>query len=581
MNLHGKSASHGIVVGRVRLVQTTALLIDQSSVQNVDAEIARFRACIAKAKIGLEAVRDRALKNLGADKAAIFDAHLLILEDPELVDTTVEIVGSRKLNALAAFDEVARQAAAMFEAMDNEYMRERAADVRDVADRVLRQLAGVAVTDLSEIQDEVVLVCRDLAPSETAAMNPQKILGILTDLGGKTSHTAIVARTLEIPAVLGLRRITEVVTNGDWIAFDGETGEVVVNPDDATRAVFLEKQKIEKREKLELMTLVGQSNTSADGRVTQIVANIGSPEDLPGVRKYDAAGVGLYRTEFLFMDRTEAPSEEEQFQAYKAVLEGLAPLPVTIRTLDVGGDKPLAYLDIGHEDNPFLGYRAIRYCLEHPEILRTQFRAMLRASAFGNLRIMFPMIASLEELLAAKEHLEAVRKELVASGVKIADHVPVGVMIEIPSAAIISDILAQHCEFLSIGTNDLIQYTVAVDRLNERVQNLYDPFHPAVLRLMRTVIENAHKFGRKTSVCGEMGGSEAHLPLLLGMGLDEFSMAPTSILRSRRQLSGWTMKEAEALRDEVMKQSRSADIESILMQAEARKRNDLKGRPST
>jgi phosphotransferase system enzyme I (PtsI) len=571
MKLQGKSASHGIVVGQARVIKTQALRIEQHTVNDVDAELARLRGAIASAKTALEGVRDKALKSLGADKAAIFEAHLLILEDPELVDSTEAIVRERKLNALAAFSEVSQGAAAIFEAMDNEYMRERAADVRDVADRVLRNLAGVSVADLSQIDEEVVLICRDLAPSETAAMNPKKILGILTDVGGKTSHTAIVARTLEIPAVLGLRHVTEDAKTGDWIAFDGETGVVEINPDEATLAKYRAAQEKYKREKIELMKLVGQPNQSADGTRAELVANIGSPEDLPGVLKYDAAGVGLYRTEFLFMDRSEAPSEEEQYLAYKAVLEGLKGKPVTIRTLDVGGDKPLAYLDIGQEDNPFLGYRAIRYCLEHVDIFRTQLRAMLRASVHGELRIMFPMIASLEELKAAKAHVEAVRSELLAKNIPVAEKILIGVMIEIPSAALISDLLAQSCDFLSIGTNDLIQYTVAVDRLNERVQNLYDPFHPGVLRLIRMTIENTRRFGKKVSMCGEMGGSELHMPLLFGMGLHEFSMAPTSILGLRRQLRSWTLAEAQALVEEVAALSSSKEIEGALERAKIRK----------
>jgi len=578
MKLLGKSASHGIVVGRARVVLSEALKIEAHLIADVEGEIRDFRAALARAKIRLEAVRDRALKTLGADKAAIFEAHLLILEDPELVDTTEHMIRERSLNALASYSHVSQAAAQLFDAMDNEYMRERAADVRDVADRVLRELAGVGVADLSELQDEVVLVCRDLAPSETAAMNPAKVLGILTDLGGKTSHTAIVARTLEIPAVLGLRHVTELVKTGDWVAFDGETGEVEINPDEPTRARYLQRQEHAKREKLELRALVGQPNLSADGIRAELVANIGSPLDLAGVLNYDAMGVGLYRTEFLFMDRLEAPSEDEQYHAYKTVLEGLAPRPVTIRTLDVGGDKPLAYLEIPKEDNPFLGYRAIRYCLEHPDLFRTQLRAMLRASVHGNLRVMFPMISSLEELLAAKEHLEAVRRDLLSKGISVADEIPVGVMIEVPSAALISDVLAQHCDFLSIGTNDLIQYTLAVDRLNDRVQHLYDPFHPGVLRLIRTTIENTRRFGKKISMCGEMGGSDLHLPLLLGMGLQEFSMAPTSILRLRRQLRGWTLAEAEQLAHEVSVQSSSRAIESVLIRARARKsvQGDLK-----
>jgi len=455
--------------------------------------------------------------------------------------------------------------------MDNEYMRERAADVRDISDRVLRKLAGLDILDLTQIQDECVLVCHDLTPSEAATMNPRKILGILTDIGGKTSHTAIVSRTLEIPAVLGLRNVTEKLKTGDWVAFNGETGEVRLQPDETTRRDYLELKVRETQQKEELRKLVGQPNQTSDGKKLGLVANIGSPQDLPALKRHDAGGVGLYRTEFLFMDHAIMPTEEEQFTAYKIVLEGLPGKPVTIRTLDIGGDKPVPYLKIGKEDNPFLGYRAIRYCLDHPEVFRPQLRALLRASVFGNLKIMFPMIASVEELLSAKAHVEAVRVELKNEGVTVADKIPVGIMIEIPSAALVSDHLARECDFLSIGTNDLIQYTVAVDRLNENVQELYDPFHPGVLRLIQTVITNAHAAGKKVSMCGEMAGSALHLPLLLGMGLDEFSMAPTSILRSRKQLQAWTLPEAQELAHQVAGLGRSGQIEALLKETLERK----------
>ncbi len=567
MILVGKSASSGIVVGRALLLKQEALVVEETRVDNTDVEIARFRRSIEKSKTDLGTVRENALATMGADKAAIFDAHLLVLEDPELIDETERIIRDDKLNASAAFRKVSQNFIVIFDAMENEYMRERAADIRDISDRVLRNLAGHNVMDLSTLTDEHIVVCHDLTPSETATLNPQKVLGILADIGGKTGHTAIMARTLEIPAVLGLRKITQLVRNGDWIAFNGETGEVVINPDEKTREMHLQARARELQDKIELQKLIGLPNQTLDGHTVGLLGNIGSIQDLGVLKKYDARGVGLYRTEFLFMDHAQMPTEQEQFVAYKAVLEALPSLPVTIRTLDIGGDKAVPYLDMGKEENPFLGYRAIRYCLEHPEVFRPQLRALLRASVYGNLRIMFPMISSLDELLAAKEAVASVRAELVTEGVSVANDLPLGVMIEIPSAAIISDVLAQHCEFMSIGTNDLIQYVVAVDRQNERVQNLYDPFHPGVLRLIATVIENGHKYGRKVSMCGEMGGSELHLPLLLGLGLDEFSMAPTYVLRARRQLRQWTIIEARKLSQDVLKRSRSAEIEALLTEA--------------
>jgi phosphotransferase system enzyme I (PtsI) len=567
MQLVGKSASNGVALGKALVLKTAELVIPKTTVADVEGEVARLQSALQRSKKAVQAVRDHALRKLGADKAEIFDAHLLVLDDPELVGEAENVIRAEKLNASAAFQKVAQNFIAIFEGMDNEYMRERAADIRDISDRVLRTLGGIEIPDLSTLQDEVILVAHDLAPSETATVDPSKVLGILTNIGGKTSHTAIVARTLEIPAVLGLKKITESVKSGEWIAMDGESGEVELKPDEATKKAYLERQARQRQDKTELQALVGQPNATSDGHKAELVGNIGSPQDLPVLKKYDAAGVGLYRTEFLYMKHSKMPSEEEQYHAYKAVLEGMSDKPITIRTLDIGGDKNIPYMNIGKEDNPFLGYRAVRYCLDNVAMFRTQLRALLRASAHGTLRIMFPMISSVDEFLACREHVEAVRKELTDAKVPMAAHVPLGVMIEIPSAALVSDHLAEHAEFLSIGTNDLIQYTVAVDRLNERVQNLYDPFHPGVLRLIQTVIANGHKHGRKVSMCGDMGGSELHLPLLLGMGLDEFSMAPTLILRARRQLRSWTLGEAKDLAASVSRMNRSSDIEAALNQA--------------
>lgn len=564
--LIGKSASAGTAVGRALVIKVEPLHIERKSIKDVAAEISRLASAIETAKSELIAIRDQVRATLGKDKAEIFEAHLLVLEDPELIEETQNLIRDDKVNAESAYKQVAQQFITMFETMDNEYMRERATDIRDISDRVLRTLTGVSIVNLSVLKDDVIIVAHDLTPSETATMNREKVLGILTNVGGKTSHTAIMARTLEIPAVLGLRDITETVKSGDWIAFDGESGQVFLNPTEAKRKKFLEKKEQEQKAKGELQKLVGLATKSKDGVHIELVGNIGTPQDIKSLLKYDAEGVGLYRTEFLFMDREEMPTEEEQYLSYKVVLESMGKKPVIIRTLDVGGDKSVPYIDIGKEQNPFLGYRAIRYCLDHKDLFRTQLRALLRASVHGNLGIMFPMISNLEELQASRAELESVRSELRAENIPVADKFQVGIMIEIPSAAMISDVLAQHCDFLSIGTNDLIQYTVAVDRLNERVQHLYDPYHPGVLRLIKLVIDNAHNAGKWAGMCGEMAGSELHLPLLFGMGLDEFSMAPTAILRTRKLLQAWTKSEAKELVNAALKLSTGAEIEALLKQ---------------
>lgn len=565
--LKGKSASSGIAVGQALILNQAKLVIDESRPSDLEQEIVKFDAAVASAKAELQIIRDQVRTKIGPDKAEIFDAHILVLEDPELISETHSLIKSEGVNASVAFKQVSQHFISIFETMDNEYMRERASDIRDISDRVLRTLAGLTTIDLSLLSDEVILVAHDLTPSETATMNREKVLGILTNIGGKTSHTAIMARTLEVPAVLGLRNITELVKNGDWIALDGETGLVELHPDAASREAYRRKKQIQDDTKRQLQTQIGQPSETTDGHRVELVGNIGTPQDIKSLQKYDSEGVGLYRTEFLFVDREEMPTEDEQYVAYKVVLESMGSKPVVIRTFDIGGDKTVPFINIGKEDNPFLGFRAIRYCLENPDLFRTQLRALLRASVHGNLSIMFPMISSLSELLEARAHLNAVKEELKAKNIPVSETYSVGTMIEIPSAAIISDILAQHCDFLSIGTNDLIQYTVAVDRLNERVQDLYDPFHPGVLRLIKTVIDNGHKHGKWVGMCGEMAGSALHLPLLLGLGLDEFSMAPTSLLRSRAQLRQWSLTGARALANAVLQHSTSAEIEKTLSEA--------------
>ena len=451
----------------------------------------------------------------------------------------------------------------MFESMDNEYMRERAADIKDVTNRIIRHLLGIKIVDLAALEEEVILVAHDLTPSDTATMNKSKVLGFLTDIGGRTSHTAIMARTLEIAAVVGLTDITTKANDGDYIVFNGDTGEVILNPDEETidKYTKLKNEFDEYRKSLEL--LKGKPSQTTDKRHVELAGNIGSPNDVEGLIKNDAEGVGLYRTEFLYMDKEDGfPTEEEQYEAYKAVLEGMDNKPIVIRTLDIGGDKELPYFDMEPEMNPFLGYRAIRICLDRKDIFKTQLRALYRASVHGTLRIMFPMISSLEELLAAKEVVAEVKEELKSEGIAYADNVEVGMMIEIPSAAVISDILAKHVDFFSIGTNDLIQYTCAVDRMNQKISSLYNQFNPAVLRLIKTVIDNAHAEGKWVGMCGESAGDQRMIPILLGFGLDEFSMSPISILPARKLITSVSYEDMKKFAGEVLAMGTAEEIKA-------------------
>ena len=438
-------------------------------------------------------------------------------------------------------------------------MRERAADIKDVTNRILRHILGVKVIDLADLAEEVVLVAHDLTPSDTATMDKKKVLGFLTDIGGRTSHTAIMSRTLEIAAVVGLNSATTEIKDGDFIAFNGNTGEVIINPDEETITTYRKLKADYEEYKKALELLKGQATVTLDGRHVELAGNIGTPGDVEGLIKNDAEGVGLYRTEFLYMDRSDFP-----YEAYKAVLEGMNGKPIVIRTLDIGGDKKLDYLPMDEEMNPFLGYRAIRLCLDRKEIFITQLRALYRASVHGKLRIMFPMISSLEELLQAKEVCEEVKTQLKAEGIAYSDEVEVGMMIEVPSAAVISDVLAKHVDFFSIGTNDLIQYTCAVDRMNQKISYLYNQFNPAVLRLIKMVIDNAHKEGKWAGMCGESAGDQLMIPILLGFGLDEFSMSPISILPARKLINSLSYEDMKKLSEEVLALGTAKDIKAYI-----------------
>ncbi len=561
----GTGASPGIALGRALVIEHSELVIEKKTIENIDKEIQKLESAVKVSKEELTKVKEKALDELGEHEAEIFEAHLLVLEDPELIGSAISKIRDEKVNADYALNEIKEIFVAMFESMDNEYMRERAADIKDVTNRVLRHILGIKVVDLAELDEEVVLIAHDLTPSDTATMNKNMVLGFLTDIGGRTSHTAIMARTLEIAAVVGLNDITKKVKDGDYIVFNGDTGEVIVNPDEETKAKYasLKEEFEEYRKSLEL--LKGQASITTDGRHVELAGNIGSPNDVEGLIKNDAEGVGLYRTEFLYMDKEDSfPTEEEQYEAYKAVLEGMNNKPIVIRTLDIGGDKELPYFEMEAEMNPFLGYRAIRLCLDRKDIFKTQLRALYRASVHGKLRIMFPMISSLEELLDAKEVIKEVLKELDAENIAYSNDVEVGMMIEIPSAAVISDVLAKHVDFFSIGTNDLIQYTCAVDRMNQKISHLYNQFNPAVLRLIKMVIDNAHKEGKWVGMCGESAGDQRMIPILLGFGLDEFSMSPISILPARKLITSLSYADMQKFADEVLAMGTAKEIKEYV-----------------
>lgn len=558
--LTGIAASSGIAIAKAYRLVEPNLSFEKRTVTDVVKEIERFQASLETSKIELVAIQDKTKGELGADKAAIFEAHLLVLSDPELIVPIEENIKTNKVNAEQALIEVTDMFITMFEQMDNEYMKERAADIRDVTKRILSHLLGVQILNPSMISEEVVIVAEDLTPSDTAQLNRQFVKGFTTNIGGRTSHSAIMARSLEIPAVVGTKKATKEIENGDLIIVDGIKGEVHINPTPEMVDRFEKEQIRFEEQKVEWAKLIDEKTISADGHHVELGANIGTPQDLKGVLTNGGEAIGLYRTEFLYMGRNEIPTEEEQFESYKAVLEGMNGKRVVVRTLDIGGDKELPYLDLPKELNPFLGFRAIRLCLEEQDILRTQLRALLRASIYGNLNIMFPMIATLDEFRAAKSMLEEEKQKLLSEGIQVADHIELGIMVEIPSTAVLADQFAKEVDFFSIGTNDLIQYTMAADRMNERVSYLYQPYTPSILRLVKMVIDAAHKEGRWTGMCGEMAGDEMAIPLLLGLGLDEFSMSATSILKARSQILRLSKKEMEDLAEKALQMGTTSEV---------------------
>lgn len=561
--IKGISAAPGVAIGSALIIKEEELVILKFT-SSFDLEEARLREALNSARLELTILRDQTLKTLGQDKAQIFEAHMMILEDPELLKQTLSKIKKESINAEFALNAVANEFIAVFESMEDDYLRERASDVRDVTSRVLYTLMNKKKISLENLSGPVILIARDLTPSQTASMDRANVLGFLTDIGGKTSHTAIMARTLEIPSIVGLGNISDIVKNGDQIAFDGETGEVSINPSKEQIELFHSRHKAFLEMKNDQNKMIGLESKTIDGFHVELAGNIGTPRDLEALKRNDAEAVGLYRTEFLFMDRSSMPSEQEQYQAYSEVIKELNGKNCIIRTLDIGGDKKLDYLDIGEEANPFLGYRAIRICLKEIELFKTQLRALLRASVHGPLSIMFPMISSLEEILAVKKIWSEVKSELDQKLISYSPNIQLGIMIEIPSAALLSDILADHVDFFSIGTNDLTQYTCAVDRMNQKIEYLYNPYNPGLLRLIHMTIKNARAKNKMVGICGSMAHQKDLVPLFVGMGVNELSMSAMHILSTRKIIRGLKKSDCEKLVAEFLKLGTAEEVKMLL-----------------
>ena len=562
----GIPASPGIVFGKALVLKEEKIVLDTQKISEdqVEAEVARFYAGREAAVEQLNSIHQRALKSLGEEKAAIFEGHLMILEDEELEEEIIDYLRSQKVNASVAASKIIDQQVEMLSEIDDEYLKERAGDIRDIGNRLIKNILGMHIVDLGDITEESILVAYDLTPSETAQLNLEKVLGFITDIGGRTSHTSIMARSLELPAIVGTNNVTARVNTGDYLILDAVNNRVYVNP---TQAEIDELKTLEAKlaeEKAELAKLKDLPAVTLDDHKVDVVANIGTIRDCEGAHRNGAEGVGLYRTEFLFMDRDQLPSEEEQFIAYKEVVEAMEGRLVVLRTMDIGGDKELPYLNLPKEMNPFLGWRAVRIALDRREILHAQLRAVLRASAFGKLAVMFPMIISVEEIRELKSVLETLKAELCAEGKAFDENIQVGVMVETPSAAVNAKFLAKEVDFFSIGTNDLTQYTLAVDRGNELISHLYNPMSPSVLGLIKQVIDASHAEGKWTGMCGELAGDERATLLLLGMGLDEFSMSAISVPRIKKLIRHVNYQEVKALADEALQKPTAAEIEQLI-----------------
>ena len=549
----GIAGSEGIGIGKVVIIEEHEVVIEDKTITDTDAEIQRVQSAIEKFVNITTEMADRMEATVGAKDADILRGHIMLLRDPTIEEQIVALIRSEKVTAEKALDQVLEQTAALFAQIPDELLQQRATDFRDIKTRIVKILLGIEELDISAVPAGTVLVAKDLTPSMTAGIVPENIAGVLTEVGGRTSHSAILARAMEIPAVLSIEGICSQVKNGDMVVLDGTRGEAIVNPDEATVSEYEKKLEEYKKEKELLKKYTGKPTVSKDGTKVELVCNIGKPEDAKKVVECDGEGIGLFRTEFLFMDRDSLPTEEEQFEAYRSVAETLAGKPVIIRTLDIGGDKEIPYLGLEKEDNPFLGFRAIRFCLQRKDIYETQLKALVRASAFGKIKVMVPLVTGADELRQVKAMIADIMKEYDAAGVAYNRDLEVGVMMETPAACLMADVLAKEAAFFSIGTNDLTGYTMAVDRGNAKVAYLYSAYNPAVLRAIKRIIECGKKEGIMVGMCGEAAADEKLIPLLLAFGLDEFSVSATSVLRTRKTISECDINECRELADRVMK----------------------------
>jgi len=563
IRLKGIAAASGICIGPAYKIGKEDLTIPKLAIglKDIPLQIQLFEEALIKTRREIIELQKRIGAEMGQEEAQIFDAHLLVLEDRMLIEEVISRLKKEQLNVAFIFSEVLKKYIDVFSKIEDEYLKERIVDINDVGKRVLRNLLGKTRQSLSDLKERVIVVAHDLSPSDTAAMHKQNVAGFVTDIGGKTSHTAIMAKSLEIPAVVGVEEGTAKIQPGDILIVDGIMGYIIVNPDEITLSTYREEEEKLKGIAARFLSVKDLPAVTLDGKVVEINANIEFPDEVPSVKLHGAEGIGLYRTEFFYMNRKDLPTEEDHYQAYKYVAEEMRPYPVIIRTLDLGGDKFLSQFEVPHEMQPFLGWRAIRFCLARPDIFKLQLRAILRASVHGNLKMMYPMISGVEELRQANKILEEAKQELKNKGVAYKDDIEVGAMIEVPSAAITVDILADEVDFFSIGTNDLIQYSLAVDRVNEKVAYLYEPAHPAVLRLIKNIIDVAHKEKVDVGMCGEMASEQNLALILLGMGLDEFSIPPQVIPELKYIIRSVTFKQAQEIAEEALKLSTGTEIE--------------------
>ena len=561
--LKGIAASSGYAQAKVYKLEHPELVVEKIEA-NKEEELKKFEEALVSTRKDITAIKEKAVGKLSDDELAIFDSHLEFTNDPGLLDQVIAMIETDSVNAEYALDSVANTFITMFESMEDDYFRERAADIKDVAYRIKSHIMGVQLADLSLIDEEVIVLAKDLTPSDTAQLDRKYTKGFVTEIGGRTSHSAIMARSLEIPAIVGIPNVLDTLKHGQVIIMDAIKGEVITDPTEAQKADYQKLADDYEEYRSGLSVLKDEKTVTTDGRQVELAGNIGNAEDVKGVLDNGGEGVGLYRTEFLYMDASELPNEEDQFEAYKSVLEQMGERPVVVRTLDIGGDKELSYLKLPEEMNPFLGYRAIRLCLDRTDIFRTQLRALIRASAFGTLRIMFPMIATIQEFKDAKALYTEEYDKLVSEGVKVSDDIEVGMMVEIPAAAVLADQFAKISDFFSIGTNDLIQYSMAADRMNEQVSYLYQPLNPSLLRLIKMTIDGGHKEGKWVGMCGEMAGDAMAAPVLLGLGLDEFSMSATSILETRKVIRDISYADMQKLADKALQCATEEEVVQLL-----------------